>query len=485
MSGQEMGMGMVGGFGAQGAYGFADRFFSLEPITHELPAGKYLIKVSSSLAGWSRRDESPGNDRAVPGGSRGSHPTYGTPQYELKTVAVKPGEIVSVTIKPDYSKLAENHPHWSQGGLFKFHWAKTGPNSLKIYTLSLQQALVVQELFKAYADGKPDVAESTLLKVSEDKSSQDTPQSLESIFNAGQHPAWKTLIKPGKATDTWRLAEPMINGSLQQMGDGRIAMIPAKPFGEGTFKNNRSSTRKQRPTYSGQKTETESSFSQQPVEASKPRPARKFATVVLFGKDPGMRIDLVYQHELEPSGPMMKRFERGANTFDVLPGDYYIEVSTQLVGWALNGEAAHYVDSKLEVNAVETLEKMLHYNFQKLAENHPIWEADQKFHFQWPDPSQGVGMEFEFSLEQAQVVQNLLEAFAIGKPDVSETSLLSVANQSIKSPEKQLKSLEDLFLNQQSPDWKLLIIPGKSKKTWRLVDPQFKEKSQSQQPKAS
>ncbi|HAH48806.1 MAG TPA: hypothetical protein DCM07_28995 [Planctomycetaceae bacterium] len=206
---------------------------------------------------------------------------------------------------------------------------------------------------------------------------------------------------------------------------------------------------------------------------------------MLFGKDPGMRIDLVYRHELEPSGPMMKRFQRGASTFDVLPGDYYIEVTTQLVGWALNGQAAHYVDSKLKVKAGETLEKTLQYNFQKLAENHPIWKADQKFHFQWPDPSQGVGMEFEFSLEQAQVVQNLLEAFAIGKPDVSETSLLSVANQSIKSPESQLKSLEDLFLNQQSPDWKLLIIPGKSKKTWRLVDPQFKEKSQSQQPKAS
>ncbi|MAX37862.1 serine/threonine-protein kinase [Gimesia sp.] len=480
MSGQEMGMGMEGSFGAPKVYGFADRFFTLEPMTHELPAGKYLIKVSSTLAGWSRRNESPGNDRAVPGGSRGSHPTYGTPQYDLKRVAVKPGEIVSVRIKPDYSKLAENHPDWSRGGLFKFYWAKTGQNSLKIYTLSLPQALIVQELLQAYATGKPDVAESALLKVAQGNNQTGTETSLDAIFNNGQHPAWKTLIVPGGSTGTWRLVEQKSGHSTQQREGSGFG-----PFGGGTFENNRSQNQKQGATFSGQKTETESSFSQQPVEASKPRPARKFATVVLFGKDPGMRIDLVYRHELEPSGPMMKRFQRGASTFDVLPGDYYIEVTTQLVGWALNGQAAHYVDSKLKVKAGETLEKTLQYNFQKLAENHPIWKADQKFHFQWPDPSQGVGMEFEFSLEQAQVVQNLLEAFAIGKPDVSETSLLSVANQSIKSPESQLKSLEDLFLNQQSPDWKLLIIPGKSKKTWRLVDPQFKEKSQSQQPKAS
>ncbi|WP_417392206.1 serine/threonine-protein kinase [Gimesia sp.] len=483
MSGQEMGM--EGSFGAPKVYGFADRFFTLEPMTHELPAGKYLIKVSSTLAGWARRDENPGNDRAVPGGSRGSHPTYGTPQYELKTVAVKPGEIVSVTIKPDYSKLAENHPDWSQGGLFKFHWARPGPNNLKIYTLSLPQALIVQELLQAYADGKPDVAESTLLKVSEDKSSQDTPQSLDSIFNAGQHPAWKTLIKPGKATDYWRLAEPMINGSLQQTGDGRLAMMPAKPFGEATFENNRSSTQQQQPKYEAQGADGIPPSSQQPLQAIKPRPASQYGAVVIFGKDPGMRIDLEQEQTSDSNGRIMKRFQRGASTFDVTPGEYVIKVSTELIGWELSNRSAHYIDSELKVKAGETLEKTLQYNFQKLAENHPIWEADQKFHFQWPDPNQGVGMEFEFSQEQAQVVQNLLEAFAIGKPDVSETSLLSVANQSIKSPEKQLKSLEDLFLNQQSPDWKLLIIPDKSKKTWRLVDPQFKEKSQSQQPKAS
>ncbi len=442
-------MGMGGGFGGPKVYGFSDDFYTLEPMTHELPAGKYLIKVSSTLAGWEGK--------------------YSTPQYDLAEVEVEPGEIVSVTIKPDYSKLVESHPNWYQGGLFKFHWGHTGQNNLKIYTLSLPQALIVQELLQAYAEGKPDIAESVLLTVAQSKNQTETPKSLEAIFNKGQHPAWKSLIVPGAATGTWRLVEQMLKGSVRKKGG----------FGGGAFENNHSSTQQQQQRFEVQGAGGTPPSSQQPLQARKPRLAGQYGAIVIFGKDPGMRIDLERKQKSGPNGRIMKRFQHGASTFDVTPGEYVIKVSTQLIGWELTNRSAHYIDSELNVKAGETIEKTLHYNFQKLAENHPVWEADQHFHFNWFSPDMDRAVGFTSSPEQAQTIQVLLEAFAADKPDVSETRLLSVANQSLKSTAQQ-KSMEELFPS----GWKQLIVPGKTEKTWRLVDPQFNQKPQTLQPKA-
>ncbi len=455
MSGGDMsGMGMSGEFRSPGPLGFAERFFTLEPMTHEVPAGKYTIRVASTLAGWEGE--------------------YSTPQYDLEEVEVKPGEIVSVTIKSDYRKLAENHPDWSRGGLFKFHWSeKTSRNSLKIYTLSLPQALVVQQLLQAYADGKPDVAESALLQVVAENIKAEPPKTLAAIFNNGQHPAWKSLIIPGKSTGTWRLTEQQLNQPVQSMGGGG--------FGGGTFENNRTQSQQQQ-TSPEQKPGTQSSLGQQPVQASKPRAARTpYKTVVLFGKDPGMSIDLA-PLKADSGTRIMKRVQRGASTFEVTPGEYAVIVSTQLVGWATNGRSARYVDSELNVKADQSVEKTLHYNFQKLAENHPIWKADEHFYFLWPNPKQGVGMEFDFSAQQAKVVQELLKRFADGKPDIQETTLLKIFGNVIeldKSSDSQLKSLEDIFSDIKNPDWKQLIVPGQSEKTWRLVDPEFQQRQQA------
>ncbi|WP_145440854.1 serine/threonine-protein kinase [Gimesia chilikensis] len=462
--GDMSGMGMSGEFRSPGPLGFAERFFTLEPMTHEVPAGKYTIRVASTLAGWEGE--------------------YSTPQYDLKEVEVKPGEIVSVTIKPDYRKLAENHPDWSRGGLFKFHWAKTNRYSLKIYTLSLPQALVVQQLLQAYADGKPDVAESALLKVAAENNKAEPPKTLAAIFNNGQHPAWKSLIIPGKTTGTWRLTEQQLNQPVQSMGGGGLGdgfgSSVTNPFGGGTFENNR--TQSQQHSFPEQKQGTQNPFSQQPVQATKPRPARTpYKSVVLFGKDPGMSIDLAPLKN-DSGTRIMKRVQRGASTFEVTPGEYAVIVSTQLVGWATNGRSARYVDSELNVNTDQSVEKTLHYNFQKLAENHPIWKADEHFYFHWPNPKQGVGMEFDFSAQQAKVVQELLQGFADGKPDVPETTLLKIFGNVIeldKSSNSQLKSLEEIFSDIKQPDWKQLIVPGKTEKTWRLVDPEFQQRQQA------
>ncbi len=144
---------------------------------------------------------------------------------------------VTVPVSLDYKKLAASQPNWSKGGLFKFEWPVTSKKSKsKRFTLSIQEAKVVQQLFEAFADGKPDVSasdllktantgpnpglinnsvkqefgppESGLLKTANTGSDSVVYQSLKQIFNDGKHPAWGTLVVPGKAEDTFRLAEP-------------------------------------------------------------------------------------------------------------------------------------------------------------------------------------------------------------------------------------------------------------------------------------
>ena len=81
-----------------------------------------------------------------------------------------------------------------------------------------------------------------------------------------------------------------------------------------------------------------------------------------------------------------------------------------------------------------------------------------------------------------KVVQELLKRFADCKPDIPETTLLKIFGNVIeldKSSDSQLKSLEDIFSDIKNPDWKQLIVPGQSEKTWRLVDPEFQQRQQA------
>ncbi|MCA9017365.1 MAG: hypothetical protein KDA77_18730, partial [Planctomycetaceae bacterium] len=169
LSGQEPGL-RVGVFpvdpmqtrSGDGVFGFSDQFFTLETVTHEVPAGKYLIRVSSELTGWEIDGENP--------------------KYDLAEIEVKPGTVVPVTITRDYQKLARNHPNWSKGGLFKFRWPDSKLGSRQVYTLSVTDALVVQQLFEAFADGKPDVAEADLLETASTGFNPEKYDSLEQFF---------------------------------------------------------------------------------------------------------------------------------------------------------------------------------------------------------------------------------------------------------------------------------------------------------------
>jgi len=172
-----------------GTFGFADRFYVLEPTTYEVPAGFYEIKVSSTDAGWIVDTSNP--------------------QYSFTTIEVKPGQIFSVEISRDFKILAENQPNWSMDALFQFVWpVNSKTKTSKRFKLSVQDAKVVQQLLEAFAEGEADVAESDLLKTANTGLDTGLLKSLKQKFNNGKHPAWGTLVVPGKAEKTYRLAEP-------------------------------------------------------------------------------------------------------------------------------------------------------------------------------------------------------------------------------------------------------------------------------------
>tara|TARA_E500000305_G_scaffold111956_2_gene130352 strand:+ start:87971 stop:92701 length:4731 start_codon:yes stop_codon:yes gene_type:complete len=398
-----------------GLFGFADRFFTLEPQLVELPAGKYVIRVSSENAGWE-----------VEGGN---------PKYDLTEVEVKPGAIVvPVTLKRDYAKLAENPPDWSTGGLFKFRWPDWKMGGAQIFTLTAPQAKVVQELLKAYATKQPEVSEKVLLLVVPAGEDAESLQSLKDVFNDGQHPAWDKLIVPGKETGAWRLAEPQIN--RPSTGD---------PFGN---------------------------VSNQPAKK------RAAGGALILSKEPGLQVEvnLVDAPQNTVDKPwMMKKSMAGKSIFEMSPGNYMLKVVSNTAGWVIEGQPVQYVDSQVTVKSGEIVRKTIRHDFRKLSEQHPNWSKGDSFRFRWPGPRKETGMgmgvylPYTLSTSQAKVVQQLLAAFAAGKPDVAESGLLKTANFHFELV--PYASIKEIFSTIQYPAWDTLIVPGKSEGTWRLNEP--------------
>ncbi|MAC52787.1 MAG: hypothetical protein CME31_09610 [Gimesia sp.] len=398
-----------------GLFGFADRFFTQKPQLVELPAGKYAIRVSSKNAGWE-----------VEGGN---------PKYDLAEVEVKPGAIVvPVTLKRDYAKLAENPPDWSTGGLFKFRWPDWKMGGAQIFTLTALQAKVVQKLLKAYATNQPEVSEKILLPVVPAGEDAESFQSLKDVFNDGQHPAWDKLIVPGKETGAWRLAEPEIN--RPSTGD---------PFGN---------------------------VSNQPAKK------RAAGGALILSKEPGLQVEvnLVDAPQNPVDKPwMMKKSMAGKSIFEMSPGNYMLKVVSNTAGWVIEGQPVQYVDSQVTVKSGEIVRKTIRHDFRKLSEQHPNWSKGDSFKFRWPGPRKETGMgmgvylPYTLSTSQAKVVQQLLAAFAAGKPDVAESDLLKTANFHFELV--PYASIKEIFSTIQYPAWDTLIVPGKSEGTWRLNEP--------------
>ncbi|QDU10847.1 Serine/threonine-protein kinase PknB [Gimesia aquarii] len=390
-----------------GVFGFADRFFTFESLTHEVPAGKYFIRVSSNYAGWEIDD--------------------GTPKYDLTEIEVKPGTIVPVTIQRDFTKLVESHPDWSKGGLFKFHWPVPGMGAyFMVYTLTLPQAEVVQELLAAFVAGKPSVHELELMETANKHIITKSYASMKNLFNNGKHPAWKKLIVSGEGENTWQLITP-----------------------ESELKN----TRDNKPNN---------------------------GTILLKIQDTGLRVSLLSTTD----SSLTRKTDYGIYfpdldmAFKVPAGMYLIEVTSDDAGWVADDSASKYLHSNIKVKPGVLDIVAISRDYQKLAENHPDWTQSDVFEFgwplqvksDWPIPSvSGPPKNYRLSRPQAKVVQQLFSAFAEGKPDVNEKIILETVNEDLKK--ETYKSLKELFDKGEHPAWGILIVPGKEKNTYRLREP--------------
>lgn len=388
-----------------GGFGYADRFFTFESLTHEVPAGKYIIRVSSELAGWE-----------VDGGS---------PKYKLTEIEVKPGAIVPVAIQLDYAKLAESHPDWSKGGLFKFRWPvhEKGPKFM-IYTLTLPQAEVVQKLLVAFVAGKPDVNELDLVETANKHIITKSYTSIKNLFNNGKHPAWGKLIVSGKGDNTWRLIAP------------ELIKTTSKGLNNGT--------------------------------------------VMIKKQDPGLLVNLLTTTDssLTRKNDYVIYFSGSDKTFKVPEGRYLIQVASENLGWVDDDNASKYIHSNIKVKPGVLHTVAISRDYQKLAKNHPEWTQSDVFTFGWPLliksdwPVSFTSLSpknYQLLRPQAKVVQQLFTAFAEGKPEVNESELLKTANENLKK--NTYKSLKGLFDNGEHSAWEKLFVSGKEKGTWRLREP--------------
>jgi serine/threonine protein kinase len=189
--------------------------------THEVAPGTYVPIVCDRLLGWAQPEAGTagamemgtyGGDMMMGmGGTMGGAGGGGScGVYRLPSITIEPGVFHPLTIRRDPMLLAANAPDWREDRLHRFLWYGTE------YVLSGPQAKVVQRLFEACAAGTPDVAEGELVAppgegalpgTSEPASSVDAPSAM-AVFNDGKHPAWGTLIVPGEAEGTYRLAAP-------------------------------------------------------------------------------------------------------------------------------------------------------------------------------------------------------------------------------------------------------------------------------------
>ena len=175
--------------------GFTSGLKSLPNSQHkyQTAAGDYQIWVASNNAGW------------MVGGA------FVTPlRYKHSKIKVTADNTTTVVITRDYKKLADVHPDWKSQRYFSFHWLSS-EGKLQNNSFLPEPAKVVHQLFKAFAEGKPEVPEADLLKIANENRKTNKHQSLTALFNEGnngKHPAWETMIVAGKTKGTWRLQEP-------------------------------------------------------------------------------------------------------------------------------------------------------------------------------------------------------------------------------------------------------------------------------------
>ncbi|QDT30790.1 serine/threonine-protein kinase [Thalassoglobus polymorphus] len=142
-------------------------FQNLSKQTTSLPVGTYSVMVFDKMFGW---------------GSTKTKGPVTPPSYYDGQLDVTKGEFTDLEVRRDWKKLAAQEPVMMEG-FYPFVW------NGKDFVLSKQQSGIVQQLFKAFANGKIAVDAEDLVET------EDAGEEIKRIFNNGNHPAWGDLVK--------------------------------------------------------------------------------------------------------------------------------------------------------------------------------------------------------------------------------------------------------------------------------------------------
>ncbi len=142
-------------------------FQNLSKQTTSLPVGTYYVMVFDKMFGW---------------GSTKTKGPVTPPSYYGGQLDVTKGEFTDLEVRRDWKKLAAQDPALMEG-FYPFVW------NGKDFVLSKQQSGIVQQLFKAFADGKIAVDAQELVE------NKNAAEEIKRIFNNGNHPAWDELVE--------------------------------------------------------------------------------------------------------------------------------------------------------------------------------------------------------------------------------------------------------------------------------------------------
>lgn len=194
---------------------------------HKLPVGNYSVMVFDTKAGWLRDVKSNPNgdyaklyhmiDEMYEKVDIGRTPydaesgTFAFSEYshspEGSTVIIKPGEFTTVMARRNLRKIADGNASFNRDGkqrfiagqFYRFLW-----NGTK-YSLSTDQAIVVDILLKRLADGQTGTAERNVLDAAFEAGGKRA-DSVQTIFNNGNHPAWGTVVVSDSSDDSTTVA---------------------------------------------------------------------------------------------------------------------------------------------------------------------------------------------------------------------------------------------------------------------------------------
>ncbi|QDU40164.1 Serine/threonine-protein kinase PknB [Maioricimonas rarisocia] len=422
-------MGMYGDY--SGSYG---RSFSgkKSPETIELPAGTYRLHITVKGTGWEKADGS----RALTG--------------YTDEMTINPGETVAREISIDFDRLAAAAPDFDRPGLYRFHW----PTSSEPTLLSQPQARIVQRLFTAFADETPAVAEEELLKAAfpatDEADSADAeeaparPESLEALFNDGQHLALGRLIVPAEE-GIWRLASLRDQPGAGSPGDiGGMSGPGGTPGGAG-FAPDRSI----RGGPGG------------PSGA----PLERQGTLVIDLRSTGMLVAVRRKSSFDRTTLSEETITTmGETALSLPPGEYEVLMRDELAGWSTQNSRTETWIVRADSSSRVIVRRDLEFVTRPVESQTRVWRL------RWN------GKMFLINADQRSVLQNLLDAMVANEPDVEEATLLEGSKYESMAEFFGVKDHPWPYLRAVRPDELTdtegrLVIPGETKGTWRLSPP--------------